>query len=762
METADIQNVGAYGIRPMFKKILVANRGEIAMRIIRAIRKLGASPVAVYSTTDHNALHVQYADEAYCIGPAPAAQSYLNIEAILDAATRAGVEAIHPGYGFLAENATFAQAVRERGLVFIGPPAEVIALMGDKIAAKRLMSENNVPVIPGYMGEDQSVQTMLDRAAEIGYPVVLKAAAGGGGKGMRVVTTAEQLPEALESAQREAMATFGDSTIFLEKLLIAPRHIEVQILADTQGHIIYLGERECSIQRRHQKVIEEAPSPIMIAEERCGRTQNMLHPALRAAMGDAAVRAAHAAGYVNAGTVEFLVTSDASSTSKDDVCFYFLEMNTRIQVEHPVTEMVTGIDLVAAQIEIAAGRPLQIAQQDVTLHGHAIECRLYAEDPDNGFLPQSGRLTRFRLPRRTHARSPSVLRSEVGVFEGEEITPYYDPLLAKIIAYGADRSAAIHHLRTALAQMVVEGVKTNLDFLKWVLDVPAFQTGETTTAFVEQYWRPGKARRTIPPEIPLGAVAHDLGRPTVTASASRCSVDTRAQELQKMQSVYPFLACPGWRVGEQGIRLAYEIAGERYELRASKVKGDSWRIELDDKQYDEVTFDWGDAQTAIVHIGPRIHCFRFTPASSSTPWWLLDRFGIQYGEGRAKKYYEVRRISLLDQFSTRNSRPLSPPSPRASVGARLLSTLEGEWLEMRNRNLAPTSRVVAPMPGTIVKLNVREGDYVQSHQALAVMEAMKMEHVLEAPHAGRVASIKYHVGDMVPGGALVIELEGES
>ncbi len=464
----------------MFRSVLIANRGEIAVRVIAACREMGIRSIAVYSEADRAALHVRLADEAWLLGPAPARESYLNIEAILRVAREHGAEAIHPGYGFLSENADFAEACARAGIVFIGPPPEAIRLMGSKTAAKRVVEQAGVPTVPGYMGDTRDARKLEREAARIGYPVMLKASAGGGGKGMRVVQSSAEFAESLAGAQREALAAFGDDSVFLEKLVIAPRHVEFQILADTHGNVIHLGERDCSIQRRHQKVVEESPSPA-------------LTPELRATMGEAAVCAARAAGYVNAGTCEFLL--DASGA------FYFLEMNTRLQVEHPVTESVTGLDLVRHQLRIAAGEPLGLAQESITTRGHAIEVRLYAEDPANGYLPSTGEVLVFEPP-----RAPGV-RVDTGITAGSEVSVHYDPMLAKLIVAAENRPAAIERLRSALDAFAVLGVATNIRLLRAIADDADFQAGNATTAFLETHDMSAATHAEAPSADVLAAAA---------------------------------------------------------------------------------------------------------------------------------------------------------------------------------------------------------------------------------------------------------------
>jgi 3-methylcrotonyl-CoA carboxylase alpha subunit len=486
-----VRQAGSTGTEAeVIHKLLIANRGEIAVRIIATCRKKKITSVAVFSEADRGVLHVRLADEALLLGPASPAQSYLNIEAMLNAAKTSGCDAVHPGYGFLAENADFAGAVESAGLIWVGPPADVIALMGDKIAAKGLATRAGVPVVPGYDGSDQSEDAFAREADRIGYPVMLKAAAGGGGRGMRPVTDAGGLVPAIEGARREAMSAFGDSRLFLEKLLVRPRHVEIQVLADNHGNAIFLGERDCSVQRRHQKVLEEAPSPAVNAE-------------LRAGMGAAALRLARSGNYVNAGTVEFLLAGDG---------FYFLEMNTRIQVEHPVTEMVTGLDLIGLQLDVASGDPLPVSQETVQLQGHAIEARLYAEDPENGFLPSVGRLKEFVPP-----EGPGV-RNDVGVQAGDQVSHLYDPLLAKLVVHGETRRQALERLQVALSEYRISGVSTNLGFLRWLAREPHLLAGNVDITFLERTWVPER-ERSLPTSVLLLASMARLSQEVSTESS---------------------------------------------------------------------------------------------------------------------------------------------------------------------------------------------------------------------------------------------------
>ncbi len=499
----------------MFKKVLVANRGEIAVRIIKACQELGINTVAIYSDVDKKAPHVELADEAVCLGDPTPIQSYLNIPKIIKIAREVGAEAIHPGYGFLAENPDFANSCNDVDIKFIGPSPKVISLMGDKIEAKKTMQKAGVPVIPGYHGAKQDNKSLIEEGKKIGFPLLVKAAAGGGGKGMRIVHSEDRLNEAIEGAKRESKSAFGDDTVFLEKYLDKPRHIEFQILADEHGNIIHLFERECSIQRRHQKIIEETPSHVMT-------------PLLRKKMGDAAVAAAKAAGYTNAGTVEFMIDKNLN--------FYFMEMNTRLQVEHPITEMTTGVDLAKWQLKIANGEKLTIKQKDLTQRGHAIECRIYAEDPAKGFLPSVGTLEQVEVP-----TGPNI-RDDSGIYTGMKITPYYDPMLAKIITYAENREENINKMIWALSNYVVMGVTTNISFLKKVLEHEEFKKGNITTHFIDNYF---KDRTTTKDRLPVD---------TIIALAVYDSMHKKSQDIVRYKEVdphNPWKHVGRWRVSGQ-------------------------------------------------------------------------------------------------------------------------------------------------------------------------------------------------------------------
>jgi 3-methylcrotonyl-CoA carboxylase alpha subunit len=657
----------------MFRKLLIANRGEIAVRIIRTCREMGIAPVAVYSDADRRALHVQLADEAYRLGPPPPAVSYLNQAAILAAAAAAGADAVHPGYGFLSENAEFAAACRGAGLTYVGPTAEAIRLMGDKGEAKRLMRAAGVPVVPGYDGELQSDQILAREADQIGFPILIKAAAGGGGKGMRAVERHADLADALAGARREAHSAFGDDRLILERLLRRPRHIEIQVLADAQGTTLSLGERECSIQRRHQKVIEETPSPAV-------------SPALRQRMGELAVRAAQAIGYQNAGTLEFLLDEDGS--------VYFLEMNTRLQVEHAITEAVLALDLVRLQIEIAAGLPLRLPPADLTPRGHAIECRVYAEDPAAGYLPATGRLLCFRPP-----EGPRI-RTDAGFCTGDEIGPYYDPLLAKLTVQGADRVEAIERMQQALASYAVLGVTTNLGLLREVIASAAFGRGAIDTDLLErEFARPAAAPE--PPALVLFAATASLLLDPAPATGGD-----------------PWRLLGAWRQSGQGQTYRW-LSGERaFEVRAGRLPGTErgWRLRTGAAEFSG-ELEFGAPGTLLLRSGPRVERLDVARDGASIYVGLV---------GRAWR--------------------LHPPQPPSLEHAGSGQTGGGQGL-------------TAPMPGIVIRVNVKEGERVESQQVLMILEAMKMEHAIEAPSAGIVRRLHYALGDLVPAGARLVEIE---
>ncbi|HEX6442561.1 MAG TPA: acetyl/propionyl/methylcrotonyl-CoA carboxylase subunit alpha [Stellaceae bacterium] len=663
----------------MFGKILIANRGEIACRVIRTARRLGIASAAVYSEADRDALHVELADEAWPIGPAPARESYLNIPVILEAARSSGAEAVHPGYGFLSENAEFAEACEAAGIVFIGPPASAIRTMGSKAEAKDLMQRHGVPLVPGYHGADQNPARLLDEAERVGFPVLIKASAGGGGRGMRTVGSAAEFAAALAGAKREAEAAFGDGRVLLEKYLARPRHIEVQIFADTHGNTVHLFERDCSIQRRHQKVLEEAPAP-------------GLDMAQRSALTEAAVAAARAVGYVGAGTVEFIAGSGA---------FYFIEMNTRLQVEHPVTEAVTGLDLVEWQFRVAAGEPLPICQPDLVLRGHAIEARLYAEDPERGFLPQTGTLHGLRFP------PPELARVDTGVRQGDIVSPFYDPMIAKIISWGEDRAAAAGRLRRALAATAVLGVGTNLAFLSRVAAHPEFVSGAADTGFIERHRAALVPPRRPAPDTVLATAA--LFRLLAREDAAKAAASRSGDPFS------PWARVDAWRLNGRGHQELVFRDGTEERLVFARDEAGSWLLQFDDR--------------AILAEGER----RADGAFSM----LLD--GVR------------KQITVLDH------------------GAETAVFLDGEgWRLIEIDPLAahagedPTAgRLTAPMPGRVIQLMVEPGTSVRRGQPLIVIEAMKMEHTVAAPTDGVVEAVRFAPGDLVEEGAELIALTPE-
>ncbi|WP_425518145.1 acetyl/propionyl/methylcrotonyl-CoA carboxylase subunit alpha [Stenotrophomonas geniculata] len=658
----------------MFTKVLIANRGEIACRVIATCRRLGIATVAVYSDADRNARHVRLADEAIHIGPAAARESYLRGDALLDAARLTGAQAIHPGYGFLSENADFADACAAAGITFIGPPASAIRAMGDKSAAKALMAKAGVPLTPGYHGDQQEPSFLREQADAIGYPVLIKASAGGGGKGMRKVERSEDFVDALASCQREAASAFGNDHVLVEKYVERPRHIEIQVFGDSHGEAVYLFERDCSVQRRHQKVLEEAPAPGMSAER-------------RAAMGKAAVDAARAVGYVGAGTVEFIAGPDGD--------FYFMEMNTRLQVEHPVTEYITGTDLVEWQLRVASGLPLPLRQEQLAIHGHAIEARLYAEDADRGFLPSTGTLRRLRLP------APSAhVRVDTGVEEGDSITPYYDPMIAKLIVWDVDRDAALRRMSQALADCQVVGVTTNAGFLRRLVNTDSFAHAKLDTALIEREQAALSAAGDTDDALwQLAAVA---------AVASTAGAGSDARDPHS-----PWQAQDGWRLGASAPRVLPLQQGERRHTLKVWAQADGWRVQCDDAAPVQV-IGTASMQGLTVQLGER-------------RWSLqLLRDGDQlYLFGADGQH----RFTLHD--------PVGESDHAVADGGSLL----------------------APMPGKIVATLVAAGTEVQRGTPLVVLEAMKMEHTLQAPADGTVKGYRAKAGDQVGDGAVLVDFE---
>jgi len=668
----------------MFTKILIANRGEIACRVAATARRMGIRTVAVYSEADANAKHVAVCDEAVLLGPAAAKESYLCGDKIIAVALATGAQAIHPGYGFLSENADFADACAEVGLVFIGPPASAMRAMGSKSAAKSLMEKANVPLVPGYHGDEQDPDFLQQQGDRIGYPVLLKASAGGGGKGMRVIEKSEDFKAALASCKREAISSFGDDKVLAEKYLTRPRHIEIQVFADTHGNCVYLHERDCSVQRRHQKVLEEAPAPGM-SEER------------RRAMGEAAVAAAKAVGYVGAGTVEFIANQDGS--------FYFMEMNTRLQVEHPVTEMITGTDLVEWQLRVANGQPLPKRQSDLSIHGHAIEARIYAENPEKGFLPSIGTLRHMDTPAAVNFElggvpggAPATVRIDSGVREGDAISPFYDPMIAKLIVWGADRTQALARMSQALSEFQIVGLATNIAFLKRLVEGSAFATADLDTGLIE---RNSDTLFPLPKSAPVGALA--LAAVTLIdaeAQSARAQADNRAD---------PWGNALGWRLNsayQRQLSFADDYAAQGYKVGMT-YHAHGWDLNV-------------NGIDAALSVTAR------------------DGAGLSIKLGSTSIHGTVRRDGdTFHVFTGGRHFILAYNNPMAHAG-------ETE---------AAGGRLTAPMPGKVVAVLASKGQQVKKGDPLVIMEAMKMEHTIGAPGDGLVEEVLYQVGDQVADGA---------
>jgi 3-methylcrotonyl-CoA carboxylase alpha subunit len=673
----------------MFDKILIANRGEIACRVAATARRLGIRTVAVHSDADANSKHVGACDEAYRLGPAPARESYLKGDAIVAIAKECGAQAIHPGYGFLSENEGFAQKCADAGIVFIGPPPSAIAAMGSKSESKRLMGKAGVPLVPGYHGEEQDGALLKREADQIRYPVLIKASAGGGGKGMRVVEKSGDFPAALASCQREAKSSFGDDRVLIEKYLAKPRHIEIQVFGDMHGNCVYLFERDCSVQRRHQKVLEEAPAPGMT-------------PARRHAMGEAAVAAARAVGYVGAGTVEFIVdTLDARADA-----FYFMEMNTRLQVEHPVTEMITRLDLVEWQLRVAAGEPLPLAQGELSIDGHAIEARIYAEDPSKDFLPSVGRITHLATPPAVAfefnasgdpTREPAHVRIDSGVREGDAISQFYDPMIAKLIVWGDDRASALRRLRAALAAYQVAGVTTNVEFLHRIAGHPAFANADLDTGLIA---------RNQAALLPAPALDDEALAAVALAEVLELGDETHRQANASAEPHAPWNSTGGWWLNQANpidLILAHDDVqhpvsvvanSDGYELRIAQRRIAAQAVRLD-----------GDLQVSL-----NGHRYRATVTRNGA-----DRAVFRNGA--------AVRLKLVD--------PRNPPATDDAGSGHLL----------------------APMSGTIIAVNVKAGDAVAKGAALLILEAMKMEHTINAPGDGVVEQVYFRAGDQVKEGA---------
>jgi 3-methylcrotonyl-CoA carboxylase alpha subunit len=675
----------------MFSKILIANRGEIACRVAATARRLGVRTVAVYSDADAHARHVSLCDEAVRLGPAPARDSYLRGERIVEIARALGAEAIHPGYGFLSENEDFAAACAKAGIAFIGPPPAAIRAMGSKSEAKTLMEKAGVPLVPGYHGAAQDPALLQREADRIGYPVLIKASAGGGGKGMRVVRESGEFAAALASCRREAAASFGDERVLVEKYLERPRHIEIQVFCDAHGGAVYLFERDCSVQRRHQKVLEEAPAPGMT-------------PQRRKAMGEAAVAAARAVGYVGAGTVEFIATSDINTSAGH---FYFMEMNTRLQVEHPVTEMITGHDLVEWQLRVACGESLPVSQAQLAIHGHAIEARIYAENPDKGFLPAIGTLTHMALPAAVEFRrnaqdvalhDPAPVRIDAGVRAGDAISPHYDPMIAKLIVWGADREQALARMRAALADTHIVGLASNVDFLTRLMHESSFARAQLDTGLIE------RNRATLFPE--RTQVPHEM----LALAAARCIADEQAGA-----GADPWQSCHGWR-----LNTVYE--------RTLTFKS-----------------DLGVHDVVVVYGRDG---FVFEHGDLSAPLAIDTAAGT-----RLALRFDGRRLA----------------ADVVADGDDLHVFLDGRHLMLTRVDViahagedATEGRMTAPMPGKVIAVNVARGARVAKGAALLVMEAMKMEHTIVAPANGVVEDILYGVGDQVAEGAALVAFSADN
>ena len=666
----------------MFKKILIANRGEIACRVAATAKRLGIQTVAVYSDADAQAKHVAACDEAVHIGGNAPKDSYLRWERILDAAQQTGAQAIHPGYGFLSENEDFANACAQAGLAFIGPPASAIRAMGLKAESKQLMEKADVPLVPGYHGTDQNPELLQSEADRIGYPALIKASAGGGGKGMRLVEKREDFAAALASCQREAINSFGNDAVLIEKYVQRPRHIEIQVFGDTQGNVVYLFERDCSVQRRHQKVLEEAPAPGMT-------------PALRQKMGEAAVAAARAVGYVGAGTVEFIVEQPGGYDQPEAMQFYFMEMNTRLQVEHPVTEAITGEDLVEWQLRVAAGQPLPKRQDELQIIGHAIEARICAENPDNGFLPATGTLHVYRKPA-CSSFAISDVRVDDGVREGDAISPFYDSMIAKLIVHGDTREQALARLDAALAQTQIVGLSSNVQFLRHVVKSEAFAQAKLDTALIEREKAVLFQQTAVPTPLAVAiAVAQQL------------------QAEQALETADPFSRRDGWH-SHGTVRRSFTFVQDSATIQAVLTYGHH-----------------GTPQLQVGDVEAPLH---WQPQGDG----LLVEFAGARSTAQVHVTGEARHI-----FTPRGAAVLQLQDPLAHAG-------EGH---------SEGGRLTAPMPGKLVSFAVKAGDTVTKGQALAVMEAMKMEHTIAAPADGVVQELLYAPGDQVAEGAELIRME---
>ena len=675
-------------------RLLIANRGEIAVRIMQSAQKMGIHCIALYSDADRNAMHVKQANEAWYIGASPAKESYLQVEKVLQVAKDARADAIHPGYGFLSENAGFAKAIQDAGIIWVGPPVGAIEAMGSKSESKTLMEKANVPLVPGYHGDNQDEAFLAEQVKNIGFPVLIKASAGGGGKGMRVVENESEIEAGIAASKREGLNSFGDDKLLVEKYITRPRHVEIQVFMDQSGNGVYLFERDCSIQRRHQKVVEEAPAP-------------QFNQADRQAMGEAAIQAAQAINYEGAGTVEFLY--EEGQPGKNGT-FYFMEMNTRLQVEHPVTEMITGQDLVVWQLKVAQGESLPVTQEQLFINGHSMEVRIYAEDPDNEFLPTTGTLDYLQLPNLIEGK----VRLDTGVKQGDDVSPYYDPMISKLIVWGSDRAQCLSTLKQALQEYQIAGVTTNLSFLRRVVNVEAFQQGNVSTQFIEEFSEQLTTSDDVKQHHLLAAVAHHM----LTRSSTGQSHVNASDDLNS-----PWHNVNTFRLN-QAARETLNFKrkdGEAFSITVDTLTGSSWNVTLNN--------DSDETETHLLSArleGDQVQYEIDPQGNGSSNWYSArvinhdDKLWVYDGDGE----------SLL-QFH--------------SIDYNQQDEMQGS--------------LTAPMNGTIIQVDATVGQSVQAGDVLMIMEAMKMEHAIKAPEDGKVKEISFNVGDLVDEGALLIEME---
>jgi 3-methylcrotonyl-CoA carboxylase alpha subunit len=684
-----------HSLKPYHKRItrlLIANRGEIAVRIMQSAQKIGIHCIALYSDADKNAMHVKQANEAWYIGASPAKESYLVVEKILQVAKDARADAIHPGYGFLSENAGFAQSIQDAGLIWVGPPVGAIEAMGSKSESKTLMEKAKVPLVPGYHGNNQDEDFLSEQITNIGFPVLIKASAGGGGKGMRVVEDASQISAALTASKREGLNSFGDDKLLVEKYITRPRHVEIQVFMDQQGNGVYLFERDCSIQRRHQKVVEEAPAPQFSEED-------------RRAMGEAALQAAKAIGYQGAGTVEFLYEPPKDTSKNINGTFYFMEMNTRLQVEHPVTEMITGQDLVIWQLAVAQGEDLPLSQDQLSINGHCMEVRIYAEDPDNEFLPTTGTLDFVQLPQLCSGK----VRLDTGVKQGDVVSPYYDPMISKLIVWGEDRQQCLSTLKQALQEYQIAGVTTNLSFLRRVVNVEAFQQGKITTQFIDEFSQQLTTAQDIKQHHLLAAVSHHM--------LSRSSVGKEHHQTSDDQT-NPWHNLNAFRLNQPAREiLNFKLKNdEALSVSVDTLKEKCWNIVIEDNAY---------TITARLE-NDQIQYEVKTPGNDLAKWHCARVIH----HGSKLWVYDVDGESQLE-FNTHDY----------------------------NQQEEQLGSLKAPMNGTIIQVDSQAGQQVKAGDVLMIMEAMKMEHAIKAPEDGKVKEISFKVGDLVDEGALLLEME---